>query len=123
MKITPAILKTLRVEIDAALAEVAKRHGLTLHAGSASYTENRFSFKLEGVTEGAPTQAAERYAEVAVMLGLPTFGSEFRSGTRKYKTCGVNSTGSKVHCERDDGKVFLFPTDTCIALCKSASAS
>ena len=123
MKITPAVLKSLRTEIDAAVAEVAKRHGITFKTGSASYTENRFTFKLEGSVIGAQSVDAERYERSRAMLSLPALGTGFRSGNRSYKTAGLNSTGSKVLCTRDDGRDYLIPTDTCISLCKTAATA
>ncbi len=48
------LLRALRTEITEALAAVGKKHGFTIYAGNASFTESRATFKIEvvsGVTE------------------------------------------------------------------------
>jgi hypothetical protein len=45
-EITVNLLKTLRTDIDAALTAVAKKYGVSLAAGSASYSATQATFKL-----------------------------------------------------------------------------
>jgi len=124
LNITPALLTTLRAEINAALAEVSKRHGLTLKAAGASYTANTFTIKIEGQIEGGLSKEGELYTKMAGPLGLPALGTTFVHSRRTYKMVGLNTTGSKVLCERDgEEKRYLVPTDDCIRLSKAASAS
>ncbi len=113
MAITPAMLKSLREEVDAALAPLATRYALSsLKAGRASYTAGQFTMKIEGVAEGGLSLEAEPYNQ-ATSLGLPKLGFEFIAGTPRYKTIGLNTTGSKVLVERViDGKQFLYPVET-----------
>ena len=119
------LLKSLRPAIDAALAAVAAAHGLeSLKAGNASFdpVAGTFTFKLEGVAAGAMGKDASRYVSHIGILGLPPHGAVFQSGPDQFKTDGLNSTGSKIIAVRPrDGKRFLFPVNTCIALCKVAA--
>lgn len=55
---------------------------------------------------------------------LTTLRATFVHSRRTYKMVGLNTTGSKVLCERDgEEKRYLVPTDDCIRLSKAASAS
>lgn len=119
--IDKSFLKSLRPEIDAALAAIASKHGLaSLRCGNGSFDPRAgsFTFKLEGVAEGALGKAAALYTSPdASFLGLPPLGTAFETGGRKYKTAGLNTVGSKVICDRDDGKSFLFPVMSIKRLC------
>ena len=42
------LLKQLRIELNVAIADVAKKHKISLKIGNARYTSNNFTFKLEG---------------------------------------------------------------------------
>lgn len=121
------LLQTLRPEIDVALAVIAKRYGLAkLHCGNASFDPRAgsFTFKVEGVAEGALGKAAALYTSPdAAFLGLPPLGTAFETAGRKYKTAGLNTVGSKVICDRDDGKSFLFPVLSIKRLCGVAVTS
>ena len=109
------LLVSLRPQIDAALAEVASRNGLTsLRAGNGTFNPDagEFTFKLEGKIEGAKGAEAVRYEQNARWLNLPPLGSKFQAGGHEYETAGLNSTGSKVLCKRtEDGKAYLFPAE------------
>jgi len=100
---TRQLMTTLRPEINAVLAPIAKKHGLkSLEIGHGTYSASgRFTFKLEGLQEGGLDKDAERYASLSArFLGLPPLGTEFRNGPHTYKTVGLNTTGSKVICQR-----------------------
>jgi hypothetical protein len=116
------LLKAVRASMDAALLEVARKHGLTsLKAGNASFdpSAGSFHFKVEGVVEGAKGKDASRY-EMAARFdkALPPLGVAFKSGSRVYTLTGMNSTGSKFTVLRDDDKPFLFKRDQALALMK-----
>jgi hypothetical protein len=116
-------LQALRPEIDAALAVIAKKHNLsTLHLGNGSFdpVAGTFSFKLEGMAEGALGKDAARYIQHCASLGLPERGAEFDSRGIRYRTDGINTAGSKVICERlDNGKKYDIPTDFVILAVKA----
>jgi len=46
--ISEELLKQLRIELNMAIAEVAKKHKLNLKVTNASYSPSTFTFKLEG---------------------------------------------------------------------------
>lgn len=113
-----ALLQQLRPEIDAALALIAKAHGLkSLRLGNGKFnpSSGSFDFKLNGEVAGALGDGGARYLQLAGLLGLPAFGTEIVFGGRSYKTSGVNTTGTKVLCDRD-GKTFLLPVDAVKAI-------
>lgn len=112
MEVTKALLSALRTDIDAALAEVGRKHGVTLNAGNASYDPaGSFHFKLLGQLLGAPSKDEIRYDREHGWLKLPPRGSSVVIGRVEYKTWGLNSTASKVIMQRADGKKFLYATD------------
>lgn len=122
--ITPAMLKALRADADAALAPLAAKYGLSkLALGRGRYDPEAgtFAFKLEGLGAGAPGKEAALY-ESAKFLGLPVLGYSFFYSGREYKTSGLNSTATKVICERDDGKKFLFKIDALKRLAAAKAA-
>lgn len=100
---TRQLMVAMRPEINAVLAPIATKHGLKqLTLGRGTYGPGgSFTFKLEGVTAGGLDKDAERYASPSArFLGLPPLGTEFRNGGNTYKTVGLNTTGSKVICQR-----------------------
>ena len=115
------LVKSLRPEIDAALSAIAAKHGLaSLRCGNGMFDPRAGSFtiKVEGVAEGALGKSAALYTSPdAAFLGLPPLGTPFMSGGRQYKTAGLNTVGSKVICDRNDGKQFLFPVLAVKRLC------
>lgn len=73
-KITPAILRLIRADIDKALEAVGNKYGLgSIKAGHGSYASNTFTIKIEGVLN-ATAEKEKTDAEsnsYATMLGLP----------------------------------------------------
>jgi hypothetical protein len=119
-------IRALRPEIEKALAEIAKKHGLKeLRTGSASYTDGgSFSIKIDGVIAGGLDKAAGLYvSRDAAFLGLPPLGTEFWNKGVSYKTVGLNTTGSKVIVETPTGKRFLFPPEVVKRLTAAKAAA
>jgi hypothetical protein len=110
MTISRDFLRVLRADIDAALVEVAKRHGLkSLTADGCKYRDDSFTFSVEGVVEGGlDRQAAEYEMRRKYDDKLPALGTTFKQGVRTFTVVGANR-GSKIIAARDDGKRFLFP--------------
>lgn len=108
------LLRALRADIDAALVDVAKRHGLkSLQAGNCSYNSGggSFTFKLNGVVEGGLDKEASAYeARRRYDPTLPPLGAAFEYGGRTYTVAGANR-GTRLFADRDDGKRFVFPRD------------
>jgi hypothetical protein len=65
-------LKALRTEIDVALKALGEKHGITLHAGNASFTSEKVTFKLEVTVNDADgsTQTPESIALKSYYPGL-----------------------------------------------------
>ena len=118
-------IQALRNDINAALAAVAAKHGLSkLAATNAKFTDSTVDFKLEAVEAGGLTKEAQRYAESAKMFGLPPLGTPVAFGTTTYTPTGMNTTGSKiiVSSSKDD-KAYLYDTDKFAAAWKRQKAA
>jgi|694.fasta_scaffold24073_12 hypothetical protein len=74
-------LKTLRSDIEAALAEVAKKHGITLGVGNISFRADSFSAKItaatvaegddsDGVMSGKQMKWAQDFKSHASLFGM-----------------------------------------------------
>lgn len=108
-------LKVLRNDINAALAAVAKKHNLsTLKATSCKYMESSCEFKLEAVQAGGLTKEAARYVANQVVFGLPPLHTKVTMNHKVYRTVGLNTTGTKVITEDEQGKQWLVPLDSVI---------
>lgn len=107
-------ISQLRADINAALAEVAKKHGLSkLQAGNAKYTADSCTFALEAIKEGGHSKEAARYEANKGLLGLPPLGTEVHTGADAYIPTGLNSTGSKVIVtKKSNNKSYLYATET-----------
>ena len=113
------ILKSIRPDLDAALEIIAKKHGIkSMTVGRGSFTTDNFTLKIEGVFAGGISAEARRYKQSAELLGLPQIGSAFLHFDHWYNTQGLNTTGTKVLCERDDGQVYMFKPDAVQRLVK-----
>jgi len=109
-EITKALLRAIRPEIDAALKEVAKRHGLkSLTCGHARYDPHAgtFSMKVEGLADGAIGKEASLYNAERAGMQLPPLGATFSSGGHVYAVAGMKRSG-KILAARTDGKMYIF---------------
>jgi hypothetical protein len=119
-QISKELLRALRVDIDAALADVAKKHGLQqLHAGSCTYDPaGAFTFKLEGVAEGGVDKNGGRYINEYKMLGLPPLGTTFKQRSGMFTIAGLTG-GGKVIAANEQGKRYVFDMETVKAIVKA----
>ena len=128
--LTPASLAILRADITAALATVAKTHGITIATGRCTYTGQTATFKLDiGTISGdgvAVTKEAESFTRNAVIFGLlpEDLGKSFVSGGLSFVVAGLKPASTKypILARREDGKVFKFGEDTVKRLLGRASA-
>jgi hypothetical protein len=124
-------IRTFRAEINAALAELAKKHGVVIKAGNATFDPGgSATYKLEvsAVSEDGHVRTPEwlRFENMAGMLGLNVefLGKRIRPVNAKdevndWVPIGMNTTGTKVQVKRPAGMsykgktdgVFLLPTD------------
>lgn len=110
---TKDVIRAIRPELDKALAEIAKTHGLKeLRAGNGKYTDGgAFSIKIEGIIAGGLSKEESFYDRIASDFGLPPRGTHFTAnGGVEYTIVGTNTTGSKIIVTRPgkEGR-FLIP--------------
>ena len=113
MSMTREKMGLIRVAIDAALAEVARQHGLEkLAAGRGTFdpAAGSFSFKVEGLAPGGKSDDALAYEYDAARSGgaLPPLGTVIRMGAgEEFKITGRKVRGERITLERvKDGKSF-----------------
>lgn len=106
-------LKRVRPEIDAALAEIAKRHGMeSLKLGRITYDRaGSFSGKIEGVMDGGASKEAQMYEVLREYEGLPPLGTTFENKQAAFTIIGANRTGSKIIATAFTGQRYLFSVD------------
>jgi len=123
------LLKTLREEINAALAEVAKKHGLTIAAGNASYDPSgtaTFKLNIAAIADNgkAITPEAVRFSQFATMIGLAPehLGREFTHGAFTYSITGLKPDiygKMPIIVERKGGGSFRMATEAVKAALKA----
>lgn len=74
-EITPALMKVLRTELDAALLILAQKHGVTMKCGNGTYSAMTAALKVEiavgeAGTSPALVKAAEQFKHLATMYEL-----------------------------------------------------
>lgn len=87
MSITQKTVENMRTDINEALKAVGKKYGLTIEAGSASFTETSVDFKLKAVN------AQENWNQCVAYTGLrpDDFGKiGLFGGTHKLKIIGFD---------------------------------
>lgn len=121
---TPATLRPLREEIDAALKAVADKHGIKFTLGKMTYdyTGTEFSAKVTATTGGAEDRAAKQAIELAKYSGVDasepsthpkTTGAVLvehraRAGLRPW----VYSLGGKQYVTTNEGLKAMWPKVT-----------
>lgn len=106
------LIQNLRPDLQRALDEVGKRHGVTLRAGNATYDPaGSFNMRLLATVAGGLSQEQSRYDANAGYLGLPPRGTVIKgAGGRSYTIAGMK--GSKVQITRDDGRPMVGSVET-----------
>lgn len=119
-----ASLQLLRGEMDAALAVVAAKYGLTIKCGNGKYAIANGSFTVNIATtdEGgdARTQEAVEYDRWQALRNLPDRGTEFTSRGETFCIVGYRPRAHKrpiLVTRVRDGKSFVFPVDSVKRLC------
>lgn len=123
---TKSLMQALRPEIDAALAEIAKKHNLQkLELARGTFSrEGSFTWKLEGVAAGGIDKDAERYKTCREMFNLPPLGTEVTLSGKTFTISGINTTASKIKINRKvDGKGFVAPLDVIQRVCGAKVAA
>jgi hypothetical protein len=111
----------LRSEIDAALAEVAKKNGIVIQAGNATFNHLTATFKVELIAQGDDGQIVDKYG--ASFKALHTFlgmkasdlGSEFTLNGKNFILKGYSPKSRKfpfIATNVLDGKDYKLPNDS-----------
>jgi len=121
--ITKQKIRTMREDINEALKAVAEKHGCTISAGSASYSDSSFNLKLEVVensTDGSVvTKAMIDWNENAKFLGLDEslLGKTVMIQGKPLEIVGLKPRASKYPVlgkDARDGKTYKLPVDLVI---------
>lgn len=110
MTITKELLKTLRVDMDAALAAVAEKHGVSLKVGNCTFSADTFTFKVEGIAEGGVTKEAAYYEMMAKFdKELPPLNAVVKVCGQLFNVVGMRSRGKNTMVIKrvTDGKIFV----------------
>jgi len=96
MEMTAALLRQLRPEIQAALADLGKRFGVGFEVGDAKYSGSNATFRLEvgiiGNDGRVVTKEAENFKFLAPMYGLSEsdLGRRFMLNGKPHTIVGIN---------------------------------
>jgi len=109
-------LQALRLDVDAALAEVAAKHGLVIKLGNGSFSPSHATFKLEVSTvreDGLVlTKEADRFRQAATVYGLEPsdLGREFVALGELFQLVGLTTGWKQPLLGRrvKDGKMYKF---------------
>ncbi len=109
-------LALLGADMQAALAPVAAKYGLSVKKGTGRFTDRNYTTKLEFNllnAEGKDTTAEDQFKRLAPILGFrpEDFGKEFLAQNQLFRISGVKPSSRKfpILATRADGKVFKFP--------------
>lgn len=103
MKFTRAKVKTLRSDLDKALAAIEKKHGVEFSIGTIRFSDTDFRGTLKCVS--ADKDAARKIFERdALRVGLKktAYGKTFTHVARDYRVVGVNTRAKKYPVQVED---------------------
>lgn len=108
-----AQLTQLRSEIDASLALIAAKHGLSglaLQRATFDPDAGNFTFQLAGQFAGGLDKDQSRYDAHVGLFELPARDTLFVDGAGiQHRVHGLSKTGSKLLCQRlVDSKMYQF---------------
>ena len=126
------LLQILRPEIDAALAALGEKHGLTIRAAGGSYGGTFGTFKLEIIPAAADGEIVGKEAE-AFKVNADQFcmkpedlGREFTAGGEKYRIVGAKPRASKMPIlikRLSDGSIRKCSPRFCLGIFDANSTS
>lgn len=115
----------IRKEIDAALAQLGERLGLSIKTvGGGTFSSTNLTLKVEAaeLDEGgtALSREAQAYQLHAPFVGLPasTLGWSFKQGRKTFTIRGWNPKAHTmpIMCDGDDGRGYKFPVNTVVGM-------
>ena len=109
------LLKTLRPEIEAALAAIAAQHGVKFKVGNATFdpTLGTFKFNLEGRATGGDAPELIHLRRYAAMynIDLAWLDRDKMVAGKAYRMTGLklgSRLGAKITATGPDGRTYLF---------------
>jgi hypothetical protein len=128
--LSKAVLQAMRADLDKALADVAKKHGLqSLRSGNCTFNPDsgNFTMKVEGIAQGgtdkkSAAEAAEYDMYRDFKPELPPRGSKFEHSGKRHEVIGCNRGCTKIITRASDGKKYQFQTAGLVALVARQSA-
>lgn len=108
---TKAQVQAIYNDIDAALAEIAKKHGLDkLKLGNCSFSNDGFTSKLEGIFSGGESKEMQKLRLHAFSYGLKedVCNATIKYSNAEYKVIGLRSKNMLI--ERD-GRIYTAPAE------------
>ncbi len=118
--ITRSLLKTIKTDAEAALMDVAAKHGVQFSFGNGTFTTDNASLKLEiaGITDSGvvKTKEATDFERYASSFGLTPedLGTTFTYNGREFKLLGCKPRNRKFPLIAENtksGKRFKLPKD------------
>lgn len=101
-KFNRSTVKGLRVEMDAALAEISKKYGIKISTGNASFTGDEVTFKvkanvIDSETGNVLTQEAKNFEIYKNSIGLSSLsvGDTIKLRGKSYTITGYNTRARK----------------------------
>lgn len=129
MNITPEFLRLLRIDANAALAAVGKKHGVMLQLGRGTYSALNATFKLEvqPIGEGGEviTKELANLRQMHRILGLEEahLTQVFALSGKNFTLAGYKNTGGAkpflVRCVSDD-KIYVVTREALFMALKIA---
>ena len=112
-------IREVRKDLDLALKEIGKKHGVNLESGNTSYTPTNFTMKIKAsIIVGGEIQSQERvdFKMFSKMVGLEPedLGKVFRCQGSLYEIAGYKKQCTKrpILCvKQSNGKRYKFSSD------------
>ena len=115
MIFTKPVLKTLRTDIDAALAAVAAKHGITLDIGNISFDSNSFRTTLSAKSSDVAVENdSSEFDRYAARFGIKkeAFNEMFSFQGDMFTVVGIKPRSTKYPLlakQRSNGKTYKLP--------------
>lgn len=111
-KITPAALRTLQAEMDAAFKN-AGITGFNLNVESMRYTDTEVNIKVKGVLQGVKPQSDKLFEAKVAEYGLKLIGAKgetltgFKASRPKYPFSYTTARGANYKCTIEQAKAIF----------------
>lgn len=129
MIFTKTALNTIRTDLNAALAVVAAKHGITLDFKNISYSDNSFRTTLHGSSsESAVDNNKSEFERYAARFGInvTAFNETFINRGDTFTIVGIKPRSHKYPIlakQRSNGKTYKMPMSAIPAELKSTWAA